>query len=168
LPTPTPSLPEGEKLRDKKQSHANRRKKRRSQQAAKPGQPALPQIRPSIQKKYMHKAMGIQTGLETEKLPAASTAYVANHGLSGKKVYRLEELVGKDAKAAFKLVQWDGKTATPITDSVGRIVALLAGHPDDPSWDSVHSEAAELLEQTRPHLSLNKKAKKHRRGHFGA
>jgi hypothetical protein len=45
---------------------------------------------------------------------------------------------------------------------------VLAGHPDDPSWGAVHSEAAELLEQTRPLLSLSKKAKKHRRGHFGA
>jgi hypothetical protein len=45
---------------------------------------------------------------------------------------------------------------------------VLAGHPDDLSWSAVHSEAAELLEQTRPLLSLSKKAKKHRRGHFGA
>ena len=60
------------------------------------------------------------------------------------------------------------RTATPITDSTGRIIAVLAGQPDDPSWSVVHSEAAELLEQTRPLLSLSKKARKHRRGRFGA
>jgi hypothetical protein len=45
---------------------------------------------------------------------------------------------------------------------------VLSGRPDDPSWDSVHSEAAELLEKTRPLLSLSRKSKKHRRGHFAA
>ena len=47
---------------------------------------------------------------------------------------------------------------------------MLSGHSDDPSWSAVYSEAAELLELglSRPLLSLPKKAKKHRRGHFGA
>jgi hypothetical protein len=96
-------------LRNKKHGHGNRKKKRRSQQLVKPGEPTPPQIRPSIQKKYIQRAVGIRTALEADKLPAASTAFVANHGLSGKKTYRLEELVGKDAKVPFKLVPWDGK-----------------------------------------------------------
>ena len=102
-------LPGGDKLRDKKRSHVNRRKKRRSQQLAKPGELTPPEIRPSIKKKYIQRAVGIPTPLEAEKLPAASGAFVANRGLGRKKVYKLEELVGKDAKAPFKLVPWDGK-----------------------------------------------------------
>lgn len=102
-------LPGGDKLRDKKRSHANRRKKRRSQQLAKPGELTPPEIRPSIKRKYIQQAIGIPTPLEAEKLPAASGAFVANRGLGRKKVYKLEELVGKDAKAPFKLVPWDGK-----------------------------------------------------------
>lgn len=50
----------------------------------------------------------------------------------------------------------------------GRVVTVLAGQPDDSSWPSVHSEAAELLERTRPLLTLNKRSKQHRRGHFSA
>jgi hypothetical protein len=59
-------------------------------------------------------------------------------------------------------------TATAILDSCGRIIAVLAGRPDDPSWDSVHLEAVELLEKTRPLLRLSKKSKRHRRGNFAA
>ena len=58
---------------------------------------------------FLQKATNVQTILDTETLPAASTAFVANEGPSRKKVYKLEELIGKDAKVPFKLVPWDGK-----------------------------------------------------------
>jgi hypothetical protein len=103
------SLPGGDKRRAKKRGHENRKKKRQSQQLAKPGQPTPPEIRPSIRRKYIQQAVGIPTPLEAEKLPAASGAFVATKGLGRKKVYKLEELVGKDAKVPFKLVPWDGK-----------------------------------------------------------
>lgn len=102
------SLPGGDKQRAKKCGHANRRKKR-SQQLAKPGQPTPPKIRPSIRRKYICEAVGIQTSLEASKLPAASRVFVASRGVGGRKVYKLEELVGKDAKVPFKLVPWDRK-----------------------------------------------------------
>jgi len=57
-------------------------------------------------------------------------------------------------------------TATAVLDSCGRIIAVLAGRPDDPSWESVHLEAVELLEKTRPLLRLSKKSMRHRRGNF--
>jgi hypothetical protein len=114
-PAPNASMPKadslsgGDKLRDKKRGHANRRNRRRSQQLAKPGQLTPPEIRPSIARKYIQQAVGIPTPLEADKFPAASGAFVATRGLGRKKVYKLEELVGKDAKIPFKLVPWDGK-----------------------------------------------------------
>jgi hypothetical protein len=94
------------KPHDKRRGHANRKKKRTSQQTSKPGQ--LPRIRPSIQAKYLHGAPAIQTNLKTETLPVASTAFVANEGSSGKRIYTAEELIGKNAKTPFKLVRWNG------------------------------------------------------------
>lgn len=96
-------------MRDKKRSHANRRKKRRSQQLAKPGQSQATEVRPSIMRKYIQPAVGIPTQLSTETLPAASGAFVANRGGGGKKLYRLEDVVGEKAKVPLKLVKWDAK-----------------------------------------------------------
>ena len=101
------ALPKSNGSCDKKRGHANRRKKRKSQ--PKPSRPIPLRIRPSIRKKHLQGATNVQTILDTETLPAASTAFVANEGPSGKKVYKLEELIGNDAKVPFKLVPWDGK-----------------------------------------------------------
>lgn len=49
-----------------------------------------------------------------------------------------------------------------------RIVAILAGHPDDPSWPTLQLQAAEALETRRPHCRVPKARRKHRRGAFVA
>jgi hypothetical protein len=87
------ALPKSNGSYDKKRGEANRRQKRKCQ--LKPSQPIPLQIRPSIRQKHLQRATNVQTILDTEMLPAASTAFVANERPSGKKVYKLEELIGR-------------------------------------------------------------------------
>lgn len=54
----------------------------------------------------------------------------------------------------------------PILDTEGRIVAILAGCPNDKSWPELSRHAAKLLEQTR--VSCNMQEEKHRRGMFSS
>jgi hypothetical protein len=59
-------------------------------------------------------------------------------------------------------------TAVPIIDSDGRIIALLAGRPDDVGWISLQNRAAQILEEQRDRCHFPKEAQKNRRGRFPA
>lgn len=59
-------------------------------------------------------------------------------------------------------------TPTAIVDAQDRIVAIMAGHPDDPSWPNLQRQAAEALEARRPYCHIPKSHRKHRRGGFAA
>ncbi|KIY46983.1 hypothetical protein FISHEDRAFT_75158 [Fistulina hepatica ATCC 64428] len=76
--------------------------------------------------------------------------------------YSLADLTGPDAPRPFRVYEWDGRTTVPIVDSAGRVVAVLAGQPDDPAWRQVHENAASALEEAR--LQLNAHRRKKRRG----
>lgn len=54
------------------------------------------------------------------------------------------------------------REAVPITDKDGRVIAVLAGQPDDPGWDEVHQSAADSLDACRGKM----KQGTHRRGRY--
>lgn len=56
----------------------------------------------------------------------------------------------------------------PILDREGRLVAILAGCPNDDSWPDLSRQAAEMLERARRTCKIPAKAGHHRRGHFTA
>lgn len=61
------------------------------------------------------------------------------------------------------------RTSVPITDDEDRVIAVLAGHPDDVGWRQVHEDAAEALESSRAKLkkpSEKDLENRDRRGHF--
>ncbi|KAK0459384.1 uncharacterized protein EV420DRAFT_1269254, partial [Desarmillaria tabescens] len=60
----------------------------------------------------------------------------------------LQDLVGPNSCYKFDYKGWCGRTTTPVTNGEGRVIAVLAGQPDDPSWDGIHTSAADLLDQT--------------------
>lgn len=49
----------------------------------------------------------------------------------------------------------------PITDKHGTVIAVLAGHPEDPNWDRVHEEVADRLETACHTFTLTKEQKTH-------
>ncbi|KZT00442.1 uncharacterized protein LAESUDRAFT_666199, partial [Laetiporus sulphureus 93-53] len=56
----------------------------------------------------------------------------------------------------------------PITDSEGRVIGVLAGSPNDPSWQSVNSEASALLKKAQTQMHFTSKMEKHLRGDYPA
>ncbi|KIY45322.1 hypothetical protein FISHEDRAFT_27671, partial [Fistulina hepatica ATCC 64428] len=99
----------------------------------------------------------------------ASTGYLGLRTPIAEKEYSLEELTSADSEYGFRLHEWDGKTVTPIADSNDRVVVVLAGHPDDPTWDAVHTSAAEELEKARARVRWPKGGRKQgKRGNFHA
>ncbi len=46
------------------------------------------------------------------------------------------------------------REAIPVADDEGRVNTVLAGQPEDPEWESVHTSASNLLEQSRGKLYL--------------
>jgi hypothetical protein len=58
------------------------------------------------------------------------------------------------------------RESIPIIDRDGRLVAILAGHPDDKTWSDVSSQAAKALENARQSCSIKKNDP--RRGIFSA
>jgi len=61
----------------------------------KPGQLPAGQVRPSFRMKHVDAALNVETDLKTETLPVISAAFVAKKGPSGKRVYKVEELIGR-------------------------------------------------------------------------
>ncbi|KJA14108.1 hypothetical protein HYPSUDRAFT_150797, partial [Hypholoma sublateritium FD-334 SS-4] len=55
-----------------------------------------------------------------------------------------------------------------IVDKDGRVIAVLAGRPDDPNWTSVHRSAHSALQLARRRCRFPKKTRNHRRGSFPA
>lgn len=60
------------------------------------------------------------------------------------------------------------RVSCPIIDKIGRIIAMLCGHPDDPEWESIHVEAADTMRRSQRRIRRTKKNSKHRRGNFTA
>jgi hypothetical protein len=64
------------------------------------------------------------------------------------------------------LIRYRG--SCPITDKKGRAIAVLCGHPKDPSWESAYVEAANTMRRSQCSIRRAKKSSQHRRGHFTA
>lgn len=60
------------------------------------------------------------------------------------------------------------RTAIPITDECDRVVALLAGCPDDPTFEESHHAAANAMEGARSKMRLPEHVPLRRRGKFYA
>ncbi|SJL18888.1 uncharacterized protein ARMOST_22490 [Armillaria ostoyae] len=124
------------------------------------------EVLPRVRLKHTHASDPIKTDFETQSAPHALTAYVGICEESWKQHHTLDELVGP--KFGFTHCQWLGRKVVPVTDKEGRVIAIMAGHPDDPNWDSVHMEAAERLNILGKQCTFTKDQKMHCRGRFGA
>ena len=56
----------------------------------------------------------------------------------------------------------------PVIDQSGRVIAVLAGHPEAEDWEAVHLAAAQALEDARSASSFPSSSLEHRRGNFQA
>jgi hypothetical protein len=60
------------------------------------------------------------------------------------------------------------RTPRPIIDGQDRIIAALAGQPNDPGWDGVAGDAAEDIRVAGEACNFTAKQARHRRGPFSA
>ncbi|KAJ7020576.1 hypothetical protein C8F04DRAFT_1274881 [Mycena alexandri] len=107
----------------------------------------------------------IPTSLATEELPAAHGGYAAKakcDHYGAKKRRTLTELIA----VGFQLIKWDGVTSRPIVDVHGRIIVVLAGRPDDPSYVAAIQEAYAAMEEERKRAKFPAAMRHHRRGAF--
>ncbi|KJA13019.1 hypothetical protein HYPSUDRAFT_117405, partial [Hypholoma sublateritium FD-334 SS-4] len=145
------------KLKSKQNRKAARAKQREETRA----DPYV--VRTSTFLNHITPAVPARTRFDLEAIPVASTGFVA-----------LPDTDGGDTCGADELVQihgctyipWDGLSNIPITDSEGRIIAVLVARPQQGDWDSVHRHAFNTLKSTRRRCRFPKNSKRHRRGNF--
>ncbi|KAH9476139.1 hypothetical protein JR316_0011710 [Psilocybe cubensis] len=110
-------------------------------------------------------AQRISSTFVTEKGRAARTGFIGiNDRSKSSRMYTLEELTGPTSEHKFKLVKWDGKKPMFVSDSSGRAILILAGHPDDGQWHNLMGLAVDALEIARTRIIPPKKP--NRRGSF--
>ncbi|KAI5829149.1 hypothetical protein K523DRAFT_328926 [Schizophyllum commune Tattone D] len=128
--------------------------------------------RPSARRKFVDFARPIKTKVKLAGLRITRTGYTAmreeKSERTRKRVYRLKDLVGPNSAFNFELYNWDGVTVVPILDKKRRVIAVLAGVPDQKDWPTQHASLADAIEAARPHLKFTNIQTKHRRGVFPA
>ncbi|KAF7348118.1 hypothetical protein MSAN_01764400 [Mycena sanguinolenta] len=107
--------------------------------------------------------------LNAEALPAAQGAYVAKIETKiekrGSKTRRsLAELIG----LGFQLIPWDGISARPLADGMGRVFASLAGQPQDNGWRAAVARAYQFIKAQGNAADFPTSMRHHRRGLFAA
>ncbi|KAK0227741.1 hypothetical protein IW262DRAFT_1264066, partial [Armillaria fumosa] len=101
--------------------------------------------------------------------PTASSGYVGKHfDDSGKRPVALQDLVGPNSWYGFDYKPWGGREAIPVTDDEGHVIAVLAGQPEDPNWESIHTSVSDLLDQSQGKCTFSWKQRKHRHGCYSA
>ena len=175
-----PEPPRSDKAaRRRKKSHANRCRKRQEFRAQQDGN-SLPYANSH---KHIARAESITTSYDTNTIPSASSGFISlpdTHD-RGSKVFETKELL---AGGKFRLIRWNGmcvsftysndsklnetRVTRAIVDKDGRIIAVLAGSPNDADWASVHRSAYAALQTARRRCRFPKKTTTHRRGNFPA
>ncbi|KAK0474665.1 hypothetical protein EDD18DRAFT_1367607 [Armillaria luteobubalina] len=85
----------------------------------------------------------------------ASLGYVDKHSDEvGKQSVALLDLVGPNSQYGFDYKPWSGREAIPIANDEGRVIAVLVGQPKDPDWESIHTSASALLDQSQVGISF--------------
>ncbi|KAJ7079410.1 hypothetical protein B0H15DRAFT_787992 [Mycena belliarum] len=117
----------------------------------------------------MHAEPPVSTAIDASDLPATHGAYGAKandkeEAYGRKKRRSLPELIGM----GFELVPWNGVDPRPIVDMHGRIVAVLAGQPRDPTYAADAAAAFAAMQAEAADACFPSSMSKHRRGLFPA
>ncbi|KAJ7723135.1 hypothetical protein B0H16DRAFT_1737346 [Mycena metata] len=145
-------------------SHARRKQKRSKAKAELGHKPTA-----STLHAHVHPAAPLDSGLNASSLPTTFGAYAAKvedaQEKRGRTVWR--SLLDFTARG-FRVIRWDGIHARPILDCRGRIVAVLAGQPDKPSYRAAADAAFAAMRNAGNSTRFPAEMKKHRRGLFAA
>ncbi|KAL1689040.1 hypothetical protein GGG16DRAFT_58667 [Schizophyllum commune] len=166
-PPPPPAQGASRKASKKRNSRKNRKLKAQRREAE--GNFAPPPAALLRNARHLANASFERVPLDWEEQPATSTGFTAKRGERDQELYSLDDLIGPKARVkGFKLIDWDGKQTCGIAAADGRVFGVLAGHPDDEDWTSVHEGLAAEIAKAGAHTSFPKESIDHRRGQFGA
>ncbi|KAI0643566.1 hypothetical protein C8Q79DRAFT_1012149 [Trametes meyenii] len=142
----------------------SRRSRRKKQRACR--QPdVLSRGPPLTAMKHIDNAKVLSVPLRLHTLPIAKGAFVGKR----QSVDKEREWTLEDLKAdGFEVFEWDGITPYILADAQERVVAVLAGRPEDTSWDEVVKEANRAMEATAKKCTFQEQHLNHRRGFFPA
>ncbi|TRM55404.1 hypothetical protein BD626DRAFT_417971, partial [Schizophyllum amplum] len=119
--------------------------------------------------RHIAEAQFERVDLDWDDQEVTSTGFTAKRSGGEEKLYALDDLIGPKAKVpGMKLIDWDGSETIGLCAQDGRTFGVLAGHPDDPNWDSVHESLASEIAARGARTSFPKASREHRRGRFGA
>lgn len=88
-----------------------------------------------------------------------------NHAISSSFRFGME---GKPPPLCLNNLNRLRRTPIPILTAKRHLIALLAGHPEDPGWAAVYQEGADALDQARRDCTMPLKKRHHRQGEFYA
>ncbi|KAJ7879357.1 hypothetical protein B0H13DRAFT_2667926 [Mycena leptocephala] len=115
--------------------------------------------------KRRDKALGatIQVGVDIDALPHSEPAWIGkwnaqdNHTFEdsmGGRIYSEKEICELTGVDGMRYINWLAVLTIPITDSFGRIIAILGGTPHDTEgWRAITDRAANLMEAKATRLS---------------
>ncbi|KAJ7113682.1 hypothetical protein C8R43DRAFT_1138530 [Mycena crocata] len=139
-----------------------RRKAKKTRQAQQKGQPASA----STVRNVVDPAEPVHSTFDAKNLPSARGGYAGKVGETwgSKKCRSLAELLGM----GFTLVRWNGYDARPLIDAEGRIFAVLAGQPRDPTYAAAVARAYDTITREGDAARFPYSMRHHRRGLFAA
>ena len=92
--------------RQKKKSRARRKATRQKVKAAKKLEELT--ARPQARRKYVKASSSIDVEMDASNFSASSSGFIAVGDCGGRRVFKIQELVGPKPKHGLKLVDWDG------------------------------------------------------------
>lgn len=64
--------------------------------------------RPKARRKYVKASSSIDLEMDASNFPASSSGYIGVGDSGGRRVFKIQDLIGPQSKHGFKLVDWDG------------------------------------------------------------
>ncbi|KAG6809553.1 hypothetical protein H0H92_015830 [Tricholoma furcatifolium] len=160
-------LPSSKRAGSSRGQNARVHKKRRMQREAQAQQLGHHAVRPEVAAAHVHGAASISTSLKREDLPVGENAFIARHAKLEEQGWSFQTL-GEALDAGYQLIQWDGRTCKPLVCKDGRIFAVLAGQPNDPSYEESCRLATEAIMQEGRNATFTQSELNHKRGNFPA
>lgn len=92
--------------RQKKKSHARQKAARQRVKASKKLEDLT--ARPQARRKYVKASTPLDVDMDASSFPASSSGYIAVGDHGGRRVFKIQDLIGPQSKHGLKLVDWDG------------------------------------------------------------
>ncbi|KAJ7300357.1 hypothetical protein DFH08DRAFT_725406, partial [Mycena albidolilacea] len=118
---------------------------------------------------HVRPAEPLEAHFNASSLPSALGGYVAKAKDPDKKYgSKVPRSVVNFLGLGFQVIEWDGFNLRPIFDKMGRIVAVLAGQPRNPTYQAAVERASQAIRDAGSAAWFPASMRRHRHGLFAA